>query len=467
MKNVLKKMTGVILSTSLLITGCTTTSIGQDKPLDSVSEISSIKSEFIKTKHIAINIEKASLYGENVKVASSFGEFTAKANDLVKSNKESLNINSLSPQLITLKDENDIGKTPLALSIIPNPEKVQNVVISAQTTAEALIFMNPAIATAESTLAEKVVAIIKALPETISLANVIESRSKDKDYLSFDNKKQTEALQKAVNATVNKLADEFQKTKEDEPANRVQGVEINAKSQQELETTLEMKNYRRRMVSLNFLSQSNQIYNQDLLAAYDLIDVAHTSLGFKPSIANFNINNKTKLDQVEVIGVGLKDFDEFKQKWDQWSTKDKLKYGTPLVKGLISDFVCPVISVITGFNINKVYPIGIIRIVTSMNILDIVKSFRNKEYGQVFKSLLGGTVNALLVNNGALLREILLKSGIELTSAILKRFTGIIGIFNLATNIVESVRTLYAYANSKIIDYFKVEYVDDKVVFKK
>ena len=84
-------------------------------------------------------------------------------------------------------------------------------------------------------------------------------------------------------------------------------------------------------------------------------------------------------------------------------------------------------------------------------IIEKIEYFKNKEYGQVFKSLLGGTVKALLANNGALLREILLKAGIGLTDAIIKRFTGIIGIFNIATNIVEAVRTLYAYTNSKIL----------------
>ena len=233
MKKTFKKLTGIILATSLLITSCTsTTSIKQEDVINNISEISSLKSDIIKQKNISINIEKASLYGDNVKVSSSFGEFTAKTTDLIKSNKEILNINSLSPQLITLKDEKDANKTPLALSIIANPEKVKNAIISPQTTAEALVFMNPAIATAESNLAEKVVAIIKSLPETTVLANVIESRAKEKDYLSFDNKKQTEALSKAVNATVNKLADDFQKIKEDDPANRVQGVEINSKNKQ-------------------------------------------------------------------------------------------------------------------------------------------------------------------------------------------------------------------------------------------
>ena len=468
MKKTFKKLTGIILATSLLITSCTsTTSIKQEDVINNISEISSLKSDIIKQKNISINIEKASLYGDNVKVSSSFGEFTAKTTDLIKSNKEILNINSLSPQLITLKDEKDANKTPLALSIIANPEKVKNAIISPQTTAEALVFMNPAIATAESNLAEKVVAIIKSLPETTVLANVIESRAKEKDYLSFDNKKQTEALSKAVNATVNKLADDFQKIKEDDPANRVQGVEINSKNKQELETTLEMKNYRRRMVSLSFLSQNKEMSNESLLAAYDLIDIDHVSLGFKPSIKEFNLNTKNKIDQVEVIGVGLKDFNEFKEKWEKWDTQTKIKYGTPLVKSLASDFISPVISIITGFNINKIYSVGIIKIVSSLPILEIIQSFKNKEYGQVFKSLLGGTVKALLVNNGALLREILSKAGIELTSAIIKRFTAIIGIFNLATNIVEAVRTLYAYANSKILDYFKVEYDNDKIYFKK
>ncbi|MFN8672448.1 MAG: hypothetical protein U0457_10280 [Candidatus Sericytochromatia bacterium] len=469
MKNLLKKLVSASLAGTLLLTSCTSNSAVQ--PIENQNEstqISSLASDFIVQKAVSVTIQNPSLYGDKVKVSSSFGEFTARTKDLEKDNSESIKINTLSTQLITLASDNDVSKTPLALSIVPNPQKIKNIVLSPQTTAEALVFMHPALATPEPNLAEKVVAIIKSLPETTALAKVIESRNKEKDFLSVDSTQQTEALSKAVNSAVNRIATEFDKiSSKAEPANSVQGVEINAKALQNDSANFEMKNYRKRMVSLNFMVQDKNVYSEELIAAYDLIDLTNISFGFKPSVKVAQHNTNDKVDKVEVMGVGLKDFDVFKQKWDQSDTQTKIKYAIPLGKGLISDFVSPIISIITGFNINKIYHAGILKVITALPVLEIVQSFRNKEYSKAFRSILSGTVKALLANNGALLREILLKAGVQLTEDMIKRLNMVTGIFNLSMHIVEATRTLYAYVNSKIFDYFKVEVVNGIITFKK
>ncbi len=162
MKKVLKGCISLLLASSLVLTGCSTSldnniqTNQQEVSSNSVENIN--KSDIFIEKNINVSIEKASLYGDKVQVASSFGQFTAKTSDLVKKS-ENVAINKLSPQLITLSDNDNKTNTPLALSVIANPLKAQSILISPQTTAEALVFMDPNVATTDLNFAEKVMNI--------------------------------------------------------------------------------------------------------------------------------------------------------------------------------------------------------------------------------------------------------------------------------------------------------------------
>lgn len=476
MKKIFNRCVSAVLVSTLLITGCSSNINPVSQNDTAQVNASSVdpkidKSEIFLEKTINVSIDKASIYGDKVEVSSSFAQFTAKTSELAESS-ESIVINQLSPQLITLSDDGKTNKTPLALSVVANPQRAQTVLISPQTTAEALIFMDPNLATVDLNFAERTMNIIKSLAETKELAKIIEQRTqKEADFLYKDNAQQNQAITKAVNAVVNRLAEEYDKNKTPEPENRVDGVEINTKSQTELTANLELKNYKKRMVSLYFNGESNgntvPIFDESLTSAYDFVDFGNVSLGFKPFIKEVGVDLQRPIKSVEVIGLGLKDIKEFKEKWPSMDISEKMKYGMPIAKSLMSDFVSPVISIITGFNVNKVYHTGLLRILSSLPVLQIIDSFRNKEYGKAFKAILNGTIKALLVNNGALLREMLLKAGLNLSESLLKRLNAAIGIFNLARFSLEAARALYAYATTRITSYIKVETVNGKLIFSK
>jgi hypothetical protein len=474
MKSFLKKIVSLgIVSSILLTTSCSINSSNQlaDNNENRIISASSVSRDVFKAKTIRISVEKASIYGDEVEISSSFDNFRVSTSEVTRTTKN-LTLNSESPQLITLFDKRGVNeaKAPLALSIVANPQKAQTVLISPQTTAEALIFMNPALASDDVKMADKIMNLIKNLPETKELAKLIENRvQKNPDYLYIEDSQQNNLISRAVNSVVNKLADEYESkiSKSEEPSNRVQGVEIKVVDKQDLVATFEFKNYKKRVVDLYFEGNGRPIYKESLFAAYDLIDLDNLSLGYKPftKVGSFDIQRP--MDRVEVIGMGLKDMKEFKEKWASMSNAEKIKYGMPMAQGVMSGFISPVISIIVGFNVNKVWNVSLMRLVTGMPILELINLFKNKEYGKAFKLMLSSTIKSLLDRNGALLRELLLAVGVNLTDAILKRMNAIVGIFNLTRFAVEAARALYAYATTNIIDYFKVENNNGNLSFSK
>lgn len=467
MKNIWKRVLSLSLVTTLLVTGCSTVTPGVQQQaantqITSISDVTPI-ADLIKMRSVNVTIQKEELYGDQVQISSSFGEFKAKTSVLAKSSQP-LNVNSESPQLITLFDDKQVDGTraPMALSVLPNPNRSQTVLISPQSTAEALVFMDPLLASDESGMADKVMTLIKSQPETKELARIIEQRTqKDPQFLYKDDAQQNQALSKAVNAVVNKLADEYDskmKSAQPEPANRVQGIEINVSDQTDMTATFEMKNYKKRMVDLYFNNSGRPIYKESLRSAWDFIDLDNIALGFRPYVRKQGFDIQRPMDQVEVIGMGLKDIKQFKENWPNMSTPEKMKYGMPMAQGLMSDFVSPVISIISGFNVNKVWHVGLMKLVTGLPILEIINLYRNKEFGKAFKLILSSTIKNLLEKNGALLRELLQAAGLSLTEAFIKRFTAIIGIFNLIRYAIEAIRAMYTYATTNIYDTFKVQY---------
>ncbi|GIW22371.1 MAG: hypothetical protein KatS3mg068_1378 [Candidatus Sericytochromatia bacterium] len=472
MKSLLKKVVSLgIVSSILLTTSCSlsnSTQVLENSQNINVNSTSLNKDAF-KAKTVKVSVEKANIYGDQVEISSSFDNFKVSTSEISKTTRN-ITINSESPQLITLFDEKGASqaKAPLALSIVANPQKAQTVLISPQSTAEALIFMNPALASDDVKMADKIMNIIKSIPETKELAKLLETRvQQNPDYLYIENTQQNNLISKAVNTVVNKLADEYESKvlKAEEPSNRVQGVEIKVTDKQDLIATFEFKNYKKRNVDLYFEGNGRPIYKESLFAAWDLIDLDNLALGYRPftKVGTFDIQRP--MDKVEVIGMGLKDMKEFKEKWPSMSNQEKMKYGLPIAQGVMSGFISPVISIIVGFNVNKVWNANLMRLVTNMPILEIVNLFKNKEYGKAFKLMLSSTIKNLLDRNGALLRELLLAIGVNLTDAILKRMNAIIGIFNLTRYAVEAIRALYAYATTNIIDYFKVDNSNGNLIF--
>ncbi len=475
MKKLFKPSIIILVTSSLLISSCSNLSSSQNEQVNQnvqAKSVTNIRSDVYLEKSVIVSVEKAQVYGDTVKISSSFSQFTTKTNTIAKY-VQSVTINQLSPQLITLSSDDSNAKTPMALSVIANPQKDGIVSLSPQTTAEALVFMDPNIATTDIKFAEKEMNIIKNLSETKDLANIIESRIKtEPDFLYKDNQQQDLALSRAVNSVVNRLADEYNSKAKTEPANRVSGVEIKVSSQNQSNANLELDNYQKRMVQLYFENNNNNgelsnISKESLQPAYDLIDFSHISFGFKPVVQSYVLDLQKPINKVEVIGLGLKDASQFKNKWSSFNAQDKLKYGLPIAKSLMSDFISPVISIVVGFNVNKVYQVGLFKILGNLPFLEIVNDFNNKQYEKAFKALLSGTIKSLLDKNGALLRELLQSAGLNLSDAILARMTGVIGIFNLVKDIIEVIRTLYAYSTTNIIDSFKVNNNNGKIEFLK
>jgi len=85
----------------------------------------------------------------------------------------SIKLNKGATQLISATTPSGV---PLLLSIAINPHGVDSVNLSSRSTAEAMIFLNPAVVVAESTLSQTVMAIVKDMPETQVLANTIQSK---------------------------------------------------------------------------------------------------------------------------------------------------------------------------------------------------------------------------------------------------------------------------------------------------
>jgi len=472
MKNLLKKVISLgVVSSILLTTSCSLSNSNQvvdDNQTINVSS-SSLSKDAFKAKTLKVSVEKANIYGNEVEISSAFDNFRVSTSEIARTSRN-ITLNSESPQLITLFDQKGANqaKAPLALSVVANPQKAQTVLISPQSTAEALIFMNPALASDDVKMADKIMNIIKSISETKELAKVLETRvQKNPDYLYIEDTQQNNLISKAVNTVVNKLADEYESkiSKAEEPANRVQGVEIKVTDKQDLVATFEFKNYKKRNVDLYFEGNGRPVYKESLFAAWDLIDLDNLALGYRPFTRVGSFDIQRPMDKVEVIGMGLKDMKEFKEKWASMSTPEKMKYGMPMAQGVMSGFVSPVISIIVGFNVNKVWNANLMRLVTNMPILEIVNLFKNKEYGKAFKLMLSSTIKNLLDRNGALLRELLLAVGVNLTDAILKRMNAIVGIFNLARYAVEAGRALYAYATTNIIDYFRVESNNGNLTF--
>lgn len=472
MKSLLKRVVSLgIVSSILLTTSCSTGNSNQvvDNNENTIVNASSVNRDAFKAKTFKVSVEKASIYGDEVEISSAFDNFRVSTSEISKTSRN-ITLNSESPQLITLFDKKGANeaKAPIALSIVANPQKAQTVLISPQTTAEALIFMNPALASDDVKMADKIMNLVKTLPETKELAKIIENRvQKNPDYLYMEDSQQNNAISKAVNSVVNKLADEYESkvSKAEENPNRVQGVEIKVTEKQDLVATFEFKNYKKRNVDLYFEGNGRPVYKESLFAAYDLIDLDNLALGYRPFTRVGSFDIQRPMDKVEVIGMGLKDMKEFKDKWGSMSTPEKMKYGMPMAQGVMSGFISPVISIVVGFNVNKVWNANLMRLVSNMPILELVTLFKNKEYGKAFKLMLSSTIKNLLDRNGALLRELLLAVGVNLTDAILKRMNAIVGIFNLARFAVEAGRALYAYATTNIIDHFRVQNSNGNLTF--
>jgi hypothetical protein len=85
----------------------------------------------------------------------------------------SINLNKGATQLISATTPAGV---PLLLNIAINPHGVDSVNLSPHSTAEAMIFLNPAVIVADPTLSQTVMNIVKDIPETQVLANTIQSK---------------------------------------------------------------------------------------------------------------------------------------------------------------------------------------------------------------------------------------------------------------------------------------------------
>lgn len=468
MKKIGVKLLSAVLGTVMLVTGCSAPAFNQaDQNLNNTINTTSSAPTVYVSKTVSVNVEKADIFGDTVQIASSFAEFSADASSLATGQRgRAITVNSLTPQMVTLFDQQD---HPLAFSIIPNPQRASTVLISPRSTAEGLVFMNPALATLELKYADKVMSLIKADYEIDTLSNLIETRvQNDPNYMDKEDKVLTWAVDRIVNRVVDKLSKEYSEASETKP-NRVSGVEINTLRQDSITANFEFKNYKKRSVDLYFVNDGNvPIYKESLTSAYDFIDLNNLKLGRRPFVKSVGYDIQRKLSEVEVIGMGLKDIKQFSKDWKNMDTQAKMKYGVPIVSSIMNDFAGNVISIIAGFNVTKVWDVAWTKLLNAIPIMEVIDYYRKKEFGKAFKAVLSSMVKTLLEKNGALLRKILLAAGVQLTEAMIKKLTIVVGVFHLIRHGIEVARALYAYATSYIISYFEVEYdAGNKIKFVK
>jgi hypothetical protein len=85
----------------------------------------------------------------------------------------SINLNEGVTQLVSATTS---GGDPILLNIAINPHSGASVNLSSRSTAEAMIFLNPAAVVSDPTLSQTVMNIVKSMPETQILANTIQSK---------------------------------------------------------------------------------------------------------------------------------------------------------------------------------------------------------------------------------------------------------------------------------------------------
>jgi len=467
MKKMWAKCTSLVLGSLIMLTGCSVPSMNAVKDQNQTANTLNVSTEsLVKYKTVNVSIERPELYSDTVQVSSSFASLTTKSAALAKKS-ESITINSLSPQMVSLFGANE--NSPVAFSVVANPMKARTVLISPESTAQALVFMNPNLVTLDMEEADKVMNLIKTDANLGSLVRLIEVKTqKDPDFLNKEDNQLSDAVGKVVNSVVNKLAADFDRqVRADENPNRVNGVEINTLRQDSVTADLGFKNYYKRSVDLYFLNSGNvPVYKESLTSAFNFIDLDNLKLGRRPSERKVGLDIQREMTEVEMIGLGLKDIKQFKEDWQNMDQMTKMKYAVPMIGSLMNDFVSPIISIIVGFNVTKVHNASFQRLINSLPISEIMDHLRNKRYSQAFKAALSSTVKTLLEKNGALLRELLIAAGVNLTEAMIKKLTIVVGVFHLVRHGIEVARALYAYANTSITSYFSIDNSSGKMVFR-
>jgi hypothetical protein len=139
--------------------------------------------------------------GSSISLASlkvtvgAFGQTTPNANGTI-----SLSLNKGMTQLVSA-----ISSTgdPVLLSIIPDAQNGSGVTLSSYTTAEAMIFLNPAVVVSDPSLSQQVLGIIRGMPETETLAGVLTTAiASDPRALITENSAISTALTNAINRFV-------------------------------------------------------------------------------------------------------------------------------------------------------------------------------------------------------------------------------------------------------------------------
>ena len=111
----------------------------------------------------------------------------------------SIDLNKNTTQLVSVVQENG---NPVFFNIAANPQSETTIAINAFTTARSMIFLNPGVVVADPDLARTILGLIDQLPETATLAALLESELKsDPDALIHE----SAAVHDALAASIKKL----------------------------------------------------------------------------------------------------------------------------------------------------------------------------------------------------------------------------------------------------------------------
>lgn len=116
-----------------------------------------------------------------------------------------INLNKNATQLVSAVQPDG---TPVLLNIIVTPQSNDNIELDAHSTARSLIFLNPAAVVSDPALSNTVMGLIDGLPETTTLATLIETKLKtNPDILFQDDPAICSAIEAAVTKLLQKIDD--------------------------------------------------------------------------------------------------------------------------------------------------------------------------------------------------------------------------------------------------------------------
>jgi len=386
---------------------------------------------------------------------------------------------------------------PLLLSVIPAASTGSTVTLNANTTAEALIFLNPAVVVSDPALSQRIVGIIRSMPETQVLANAMSSAiASNPKALVTNNPAISTALNNALAkfiSTIDGLA-----LKQDTPAEDKQAIErykelkhfrnadvaglakstqklasiiispttaqsgISVSASQTTSTTYKVNvtNTKKRFVSV-FLDDVNSADNIGMA----LLPSRKSALSFTPlEPATVGLDRTLDLTAhsrtvLRAYGLGANDLGTLISS-PSWQTR----VVSPVILTAVSDFIIPLLQVITGVqNITSMgswdNPHGVIgQIITDLSkdpkfTGPLVTAIGTGDYTGAIMQTVSSAIGVIIANPGYIF-QLLTDEGLSFFETIAAQVILPLRIVFLVSSAFELVAAVYDFAQSSLMVSF-------------